>query len=416
MQVNVTNETTTTTTTATTTTTIPTTTTTIEQNLNKEKEQSQAMGSEFETPIEQKAGINRSKEDEKEKNITATFTIKTPSSSAKIRPSSLIISAPKEMSPEDDEVSATFVMPPRIESRTPTPTTESVETTLVVQSTLMENSPTTDVVDRKSNKFLEADDSGKYSKSSTHNKENENNENKKTEAPPLAVADVTEMSAPQQETLKLTPTQRAQSSERIRAAFFNPLPLVTQSDTTTSATVINTTNSAANSTNTTPTLDSPVRLRDKRLLFDLDSASSQTSADKLRGEINKYNYDEKRVGIIVSDHSTLPIAEGDTSMCPERDTSCSPQLAAGYTSRRCLDSSSLPSSPLHTRDRETLVGNSETSATTCHTTGGPSGVGPAGVGGSFNNILSADRRPSWRLKFDSGSKVWFNTIQTHKHP
>ncbi|XP_037818245.1 protein phosphatase 1 regulatory subunit 12A isoform X10 [Lucilia sericata] len=423
MQANVTNETTTTTTTSTTT---PITATTIEQDLSKEQEQkqSQLQKSEETDEIDKETNTSKTKEvnseqtEDVEEDITASFTIIAPSSVTKARPASLIVTATsstsKELSHNDEEVSATFVMPQRKESRTPTPTTENVETTLVVKPVLKDNSPTREVVDKKMNKLLQEEDGNeKYSKSSTHNKENENYENKKTEPPPLPDVELMESNSNQQPLNKITTSQRAQSSERIRTAFFNPLPLVTQNTTLTTNTNVNS-NSSANSSNTTPTLDSPVRLRDKRSLFDLDNASSQTLADKLRTEANKYCYDEKRCGMFAAETSAIH----DISL--ERDTSASPLLGGvgaggsvgsantssyNYNTRRSLDSSSLPNSPLHTRDRE--AAGSDTSSTTSTITsvgaGGAAGSG-GNVGGSFNNILAADRRPSWRLKFDSGSK------------
>lgn len=413
MQVNVTNETTTTTTTAT-ITPIPTTTTTIEQDLNKEEktneteEQKKEIVKETDDQQKTKDEKEHIVKPEEEEDITASFTIIAPSTATKTRPSSLIVTATtstsKELlglSGEEEEVSATFVMPQRKESRTPTPTTETVETTLVVKPILKDNSPTREsieIVDKKSNKYLEEDGNDKYLKSSTHNKENENHENKKTEPPPLADVDDADTTIATTETttaanLKMSPSQRAQSSERIRTAFFNPLPLVTQNTTATTNTNANTTNS----TTTTPTLDSPVRLRDKRSLFDMDNASSQTLADKLRSEANKYTYDEKRIGIFPAELAALH----DSSV--ERDNSRSPQLGGvGGNSRRSLDSSSLPNSPLHTRDRESGA-TSAGSDTSSNTSTAAAGVGG---GSSLNsNILAAERRPSWRLKFDSGSKV-----------
>ncbi|KAM7356325.1 myosin binding subunit isoform 2-T7 [Cochliomyia hominivorax] len=435
MQVNVTNETTTTTTTSTLATPATETTSTtsaIEQDLNKENLEAKGTD-EIDETKQTKEDSEHPDNVEEEENITATFTIIAPSATTKSssRPSSLIVTATSSTSQElghnkaegggggeDEEVSATFVMPTRKDSRTPTPTTENVETTLVVKPVLKDNSPTRDanvmmIGDKKSNKLVQEENGNdKYSRSSTHNKENENHENKKTEPPPLADVDdvgttsqtetTITTSSSQQPIMKITPTsQRAQSSERTRATFFNPLPLVTQTNTNV--------NQQTPSTTTTPTLDSPVRLRDKRSLFDIDNASSQTLADKLRSEANKYTYDEKRVGIFPAELAALH----DSSL--ERDTSVSPLMgrSAGggnisstnnYNTRRSLDSSSLPNSPLHTRDREAGGGggaSSDTSSTTSTITS--SGTG-AGAGGSFNNILSAERRPSWRLKFDSGSK------------
>lgn len=294
-------------------------------------------------------------------------------------------------------------MPQRKESRTPTPTTENVETTLVVTPTIEEDKKSVGLKEHIESEGSSDENNEKYLKSSTHNKENENNENKKTEPPPPLAGDgIDAPTSSPDVTVKVplsqTASQRAQTSDRIRAAFFNPLPLVTQITTNTTPKVIQTTAAASSptTTTTTPTLDSPVRLRDKRSLFDLDNASSQTLADKLRSEANKYSYDEKRGAIFAGETSSTP---HDSSI--ERDTSASPITGVGYNynSRRSLDSSSLPSSPLHTRDRETGGGGggggSDTSSTASTVTSG----------GSVNNILYADRRPSWRLKFDTGSKV-----------
>ena len=381
MQVNITNETTTT-----------TAKTSISSSSNEQdfsKEQEQVQPSTTATNVTEDTEVQKSKEAEvenvihEEEDITASFTIIAPSTGPKAaRPSSLIVTATSTTSSSDriindEEVSATFVMTPRKESRTPTPTTENVETTLVVKPEVA-SSPT---AEEKAIELIANDGDEQLSKPSTHNKENENYENKKTEQPPII--DVNDVTIPtikpivlQEQSTKIThqqqtPSQRAQSSERIRATFFNPLPLVTQITTITTPT---------SSTTSTPTLDSPVRLRDKRSLFDTDNASPHTLADKLRGEANKYVSDEKRHGVFDAFlHDSL-----------ERDTS-SP---SNHNSRRSLDSSSLPNSPLHTRDRE--AGGSDNSS-------GCGGV--SGSGGSYNNNLSADRRPSWRLKFDSGSKV-----------
>lgn len=362
-----------------------------EQDFNKEQEQLQTSTvSKSET---KDADAQNAKEEEEEEDITASFTIITPSTGTKTaRPSSLIVSAittttTTDNISNDEEVSATIVMSPRKESRTPTPTTENVETTLVVEPQVT-NSPMVETTENKHIEFLSNDGNDIRLKHSTHNKENENYENEKTEPPPptsnrdAVVIPVTESTALQEQSTKIahhleTPSQRAQSSERIRAPVVNPLPLATQITTITTPT---------SSTTSTPTLDSPVRLRDKRSIFDTDNASPHTLADKLRGEANKYAYDEKRYGIFDS-------FVHDSSL--ERDTSSSP---SNCNSRRSLDSASLPNSPLHTRDRE-AGGNDNCS--------GVGGGGGGGNGGNFNSNLSADRRPSWRLKFDSGSKVGF---------
>lgn len=418
MQVNVTNEINTTTT----TTTTATTATTSETSENKNQDSNQKLPT-SQPSIEmtktttataaKMAGEDvksKSRVDDDDEDITATFTIIAPSSRS--RPSSLIVTKSTTASETpQEEVSASFVLTQRRESRTPTPTsrthtpTENVETTIVIAPA----SPSMAAKDQTQ----ATDESG--------GREDESKQSKKTEPPPLEQVDSPRTSSTSSPTSNQVPlkiqsptTQRAQSTERIRAAFFSPLPLITNAPITTSPLPSAAATSSSNDTptTTTPTLDSPVRLRDKRSLFDIDNASSQTLADKLRHEVNRYGYDEKRGGIFEAGGAgVLPSHESST----DRDSSISPLFgnlgpiaggaAAGaynYNSRRSLDSSSsLPNSPLHhIRDRES--GGSETSA---------NAGGSTLSGGS--NASAAERRPSWRLKFDSGSKVCTYNTRSH---
>ncbi|XP_058978585.1 protein phosphatase 1 regulatory subunit 12A-like [Musca domestica] len=408
---------------------------------------------------------------------TASFTIKAPSAGNRSRPSSLIVTAKTSTTAAnevdqllenitanaadaEEEVSATFVMPPRKDSRTPTPTSrsqasmeaEEVETTIVIASprrNVVEKAITDDEKDKQREEQQEAasvgDGPNKIAEDTTNESDKEeeeagtaeedeeededekeedeveetessdntenttaddsggNNEiedgtaaHKKTEPPPSLQGNKPAVS-PQPIRVQSPPSsQRAQSSERIRAAFFSPLPLtsVPTAATTTTTTI------------TTPTLESPVRLRDKRSIFDMDNANSQTLADRLRLEANRYGFDEKR-GFYSDTGSSLPPPQMSHENSSERDISMSPLFGnlghssnaggtatAGsgysYNSRRSLDSSSsasLPNSPFHTRDRET--GGSENHAHNA---------------GSTTSGTNADRRPSWRLKFDAGSK------------
>lgn len=83
--------------------------------------------------------------------------------------------------------------------------------------------------------------------------------------------------------------------------------------------------------------------RDKRSLFDIDNASSLSLADKLRNEANKYNEVTKS----------------------NSDVSQNSEISENLVSTK---SDSTPSSPVH-------------------------------------HQVTAERRPSWRLKFDAGNKV-----------
>lgn len=380
------------------------------------------------------------KDDDDEEDITASFTIIAPSAANRSRPSSLIVTAKTSTFAEEkpqEEVSATFVMmTQRKESRTPTPTsrthtpTENVETTIVITPSskrLVEASITDDDKGKQqeeesssSSSSSAADDddvdeveddtsSGKADGSRDDQEQDENKTDKKTEPPPLETITPTSMPVSNTSTTttskERSPTsQRAQSTERMRAAFFSPLSLTPA------------TTAATTTTATTPTLESPVRLRDKRSLFDLDNASSHAMADRIRHETNRYGFDEKRAGnLLTGELSTIATAQtssaASSSYMPssvhesstDRDSSMSPLfgnlgpisgMGYNYTaaSRRSLDSSSasLPNSPLHSRERDRESGANE--ATTGNST-------------TSSNISAADRRPSWRLKFDAGSKV-----------
>lgn len=371
-----------------------------------------------------------------EEDITASFTIIAPSAANRSRPSSLIVTAKTSTFAEEkepqEEVTATFVMmTQRKESRTPTPTsrthtpTENVETTIVITPSskrLVEASITDDDKGKQqeeesssSSSSSAADDdeveddtssSGKADGSRDDLGQNENKTDKKTEPPPLETITPTSMPVSNTSTIttskERSPTsQRAQSTERMRAAFFSPLSLTPATTTTTATTT----------TATTPTLESPVRLRDKRSLFDLDNASSHAMADRIRHETNRYGFDEKRAGNILTGELSTTATATSSSYMPssvhesstDRDSSMSPLfgnlgpisgMGYNYTaaSRRSLDSSSasLPNSPLHSRERDRESGGTEANT---------------GSSATSSNISAADRRPSWRLKFDAGSKV-----------
>lgn len=98
-------------------------------------------------------------------------------------------------------------------------------------------------------------------------------------------------------------------------------------------------------TNVTPAVEVTLNRfsRDKRSLFDIDNASSLSLADKLRNEANKYNEVTKSNSDLSSQNS-----ENDNLINTKTD--------------------STPSSPIQ-------------------------------------HQITAERRPSWRLKFDAGNKV-----------
>lgn len=94
--------------------------------------------------------------------------------------------------------------------------------------------------------------------------------------------------------------------------------------------------------------------KDKRSLFDIDNASSLSLADKLRNEANKYSAEQSEA---VTTATVVAETTGLTKLNMDRDSA----------ERSSRSNDSAPSSPLH------------------HAT--------------------AERRPSWRLKFDAGCKV-----------
>ncbi|XP_059219330.1 protein phosphatase 1 regulatory subunit 12A isoform X19 [Stomoxys calcitrans] len=397
--------------------TATTTTTNNEQNSKEAEISTDPTKSEEDTNTKASNDGGGADNDDDDDNVTS-FTIIAPSAANRSRPSSLIVTAKtttissksaamaaEEVEDAQEEVSATFVMPPRKDSRTPTPTsktetaTENVETTIVITSPkrTANKAITDDEKDRqREEKVNQETEKGEHKEDEQEDDEEDAGikPDKKTEPPPLEGMVVT-TSAAEAPRVPSPTTQRAHTNERMRAAFFSPLPLAEP--------IAASNQNKPPSATTTPTLESPVRLRDKRSLFDMDNASSQTLADKLRQETHRYGYDEKRGGIFAGESSisaaTLNqpshVAHSVHESSTDRDSSMSPLFCnlgpipgLGFASRRSLDSSSasLPNSPLHTRDRE-AGGNDQ-----------------AGHHNNGANANAADRRPSWRLKFDAGSK------------
>uniref|UniRef100_A0A1Q3FTM3 Protein phosphatase 1 regulatory subunit 12a n=2 Tax=Culex tarsalis TaxID=7177 RepID=A0A1Q3FTM3_CULTA len=106
----------------------------------------------------------------------------------------------------------------------------------------------------------------------------------------------------------------------------------------------------------------------KRSLFDIDNANSLTLAEKLRQEANKYAESDKENFVSSTKSATKSASESATAAAPANVT---PAAAAEGTVLLRKDSSA-PSSPLHQHHHQ------------------PSTL--------------AERRPSWRLKVDGGSK------------
>lgn len=175
-------------------------------------------------------------------------------------------------------------------------------------------------------------------------------------------------------TLKPPPTITNKEKENTEASFTIPAANLNSSKekdnknvpTPQSPTTTTTTSTTLNTKTDTgdQILTGQLTLRDKRSLFDIDNASSLTLADKLRNEANKYNEVTKST----NDLSSLRTQQSSSS------SSTSSSTGGGTTTTNADDLDrkydSTPSSPLH------------------HAT--------------------TERRPSWRLKLDTGNKVCIN--------
>uniref|UniRef100_A0A1B0A6C4 Uncharacterized protein n=1 Tax=Glossina pallidipes TaxID=7398 RepID=A0A1B0A6C4_GLOPL len=344
--------------------------------------------------------VNQTSSEDDDVEITGSFTLMATTSSGKLRSLPNVagtdnkdINVIEISSAEDEggdggekeEVSATFIMAPRKTSRTPTPT-ESHETTVVVPPPHQRNrlySRSSSVSDDESNA---KENRRRRLRSIKHNRENDNKKTESPSPPPPAEG----MRKPSTPTRQLN-SQRVQSAnERVRSAFFNPLPLSTQHTSIATLTSPITTLSGQY-VPSPPTVGSPVRLREKRSHFDPDHTNNTiTLSAKLHNEANKYNENNEKRNDVATSSSSTGNNEGN-----EQNTTSSflfgPITGVGYnyTSRRSLDSSSLPSSPLHTRERES-GGNDF------------SNVGSREI--SSAGFYPAERRPSWRMKFDTDSK------------
>lgn len=107
------------------------------------------------------------------------------------------------------------------------------------------------------------------------------------------------------------------------------------------------------------TFSKPNRIDNKRSLFDLDNASSLSLADKLRNEANKYSEASR------SNNDVSSVGTHQTNNLGSTTTTTTSTHESNENERKY---GSTPSSPMH------------------HTS-------------------TAERRPSWRLKIDAGSKV-----------
>uniref|UniRef100_A0A0K8UVF7 Protein phosphatase 1 regulatory subunit 12A n=1 Tax=Bactrocera latifrons TaxID=174628 RepID=A0A0K8UVF7_BACLA len=249
-------------------------------------------------------------------------------------------------------------------------------------------------------------------------------ENEKTESSAAKELATYEISAPKSHIS--TGNNSAESSavtqtERARHNTLIPLPLVDVASSNvaraTDATPATPTNTSAN----TPTLESPVRLRDKRIPYDPDSNNALTLAERLRYEASKYSAvgdsdESSSSSTVVSKTRSLPAA----SLASDADAIN--ELSTNYgkislSSRRSLDSSSLSlhgnnesqAAQASSNDTQTLQ-SAISSISSCSNGSGTAFVANTTTAtapsssSSCNNSTMAERRPSWRLKFDAGCK------------
>uniref|UniRef100_A0A034V704 Protein phosphatase 1 regulatory subunit 12B n=1 Tax=Bactrocera dorsalis TaxID=27457 RepID=A0A034V704_BACDO len=247
-------------------------------------------------------------------------------------------------------------------------------------------------------------------------------ENEKTESSATKELATNEISAPKShistgnnsaELTSVTQTERARHNTLI------PLPLVSVASSSVAhaadATAATPTSTSAN----TPTLESPVRLRDKRIPYDPDSNNALTLAERLRYEASKYSAvgdsdESSSSSTVVSKTRSLPL----TSLASDADAIN--ELSTNYgkislSSRRSLDSSSLSlhgnnesqAAQASSNDTQTLQ-SAISSISSCSSgtafVATTTTVTAPSSSNSSNNSTMAERRPSWRLKFDAGCK------------
>ncbi|XP_055538614.1 protein phosphatase 1 regulatory subunit 12A-like isoform X6 [Wyeomyia smithii] len=128
------------------------------------------------------------------------------------------------------------------------------------------------------------------------------------------------------------------------------------------------------STSTAATIRAPASFStSKRSLFDIDNANSLTLAEKLRQEANKYAESDKENFVGFKGPTSLPSTTAPAAITAKSDFTSTVETPAssveGTISAR-KDTASAPSSPLHQHHQQS----------------------------------TAERRPSWRLKVDGGSK------------
>ncbi|XP_052873601.1 protein phosphatase 1 regulatory subunit 12A [Anopheles cruzii] len=214
---------------------------------------------------------------------------------------------------------------------------------------------------------------------------------------------------------ELSPTERASASATVRTSPGGG----SAGDVSSSNNSITTTSSSFNSNNNTTATNIPVgnasittsaTTYTKRSLFDIDNANSLTLAEKLRHEANKY---------------AIAAADADSETLATVD-------AAGHSAGGRMPH--RPSSVTNNTNENTTVGDGDNGNTNAPTDNSAASAAPPHVvplspslrkegvntvpvtttttAGSGGGNAATERRPSWRLKVDNGSKFKLEDVST----
>ncbi|XP_017474447.1 PREDICTED: protein phosphatase 1 regulatory subunit 12A isoform X6 [Rhagoletis zephyria] len=287
------------------------------------------------------------------------------------------------------------------------------------------------------------DDSDESETIEVHNLQNAN---EKTERPVPKQIEPSENSTTKSPVLTTSTT----SNERSRLSTLTPLPLAVTTvgasaskssvHPTSAVTTPITPTSSSSSSPPPPTLESPVRLREKRIPpYETDSNNALTLVERLRYEASKYSGAGGDELVAVSKTRSLPPtlqgggvggggggtedgAGGGINACIDNNE---PALAPTTTyskifggSRRSLDSTSLPLQSHGSLATEQANISAFGSISSCSSISGTATATSAASGShassttaaasslssSSSSNTMAERRPSWRLKFDAGCK------------
>uniref|UniRef100_A0A182WKS2 ANK_REP_REGION domain-containing protein n=1 Tax=Anopheles minimus TaxID=112268 RepID=A0A182WKS2_9DIPT len=163
--------------------------------------------------------------------------------------------------------------------------------------------------------------------------------------------------------------------------------VVSNSDSNTTSTITNTTSNNTTSASSNTNHNNTAATYTKRSLFDIDNANSLTLAEKLRHEANKY--------------AIAAVADGDLDSHPvSRVPNSNSTTNSGGESNSNSSSTNAP------------VDNSAVSAAAAGSTVPPSPTLRKAADSVGTTGVTAERRPSWRLKVDGGSKFKLEDAST----